>query len=353
MSNQNVNRVSPTQNYRVVQWGAGNVGSRAMRAVIEHPDMTLVGCKEMGEKVGRDAGDLCRLSPIGIIATDSIDEVISLKPDCVLYMQQGTNFDDVCKLLASGANIVTTCVGFNFPGWLDPAVREQVEEACRRGGTSIHGTGSSPGFITEAVPIVLTSIMRRLDCLTIDEFADLSWYEHPVMVFDVMNYGKPVAEMEEIWLIDRREHFGPTISLIAEALGLPLDSVEVSGESAAARNKTHIAAGVIEAGTVGAHQITITGMRGGRPVVRFRANWYCTKDIDAPWNLGDTGWHVVAEGDPPLDVEIHFPVPREQLDDVTPGLTAYRPVNAIPYVCAAPPGIQTAVDLPQIIAKLG
>jgi 4-hydroxy-tetrahydrodipicolinate reductase len=342
-----------TQNYRVVQWGAGNVGARAMRAVIQHPDMTLVGLKEMGEKVGRDAGELCGVGPIGIIATESIDEVIALKPDCVLYMQQGTNFDDVCKLLASGANIVTTCVGFNYPGWLDPAVREQVEEACRRGGTSIHGTGSSPGFITEAVPIVLTSIMRRLDCLTIDEFADLSWYEHPVMVFDVMNYGKPVAEMEEIWLIDRREHFGPTISLIAEALGLPLDSVEVSGQSAAARNKTHIAAGVIEAGTVGAHQITITGMRGGRPVVRFRANWYCTKDIDASWNLGDTGWHVVAEGDPPLDVEIHFPVPREQLDDVTPGLTAYRPVNAIPYVCAAPPGIQTAVDLPQIIAKLG
>lgn len=353
MSNQNVNRVSPTQNYRVVQWGAGNVGSRAMRAVIEHPDMTLVGCKEMGEKVGRDAGDLCGLSPIGIIATDSIDEVISLKPDCVLYMQQGTNFDDVCKLLASGANIVTTCVGFNFPGWLDSAGREQVEEACRRGGTSIHGTGSSPGFITEAVPIVLTSIMRRLDCLTIDEFADLSWYEHPVMVFDVMNYGKPVTEMEEIWLIDRREHFGPTISVLAEALGLPFDTVEVSGQSAAARNKTHIAAGTIEAGTVGAHQITITGMRGGSPLIRFRANWYCTKDIDAPWNLGDTGWHVLAEGDPPLDVEIHFPVPREQLDDVTPGLTAYRPVNAIPYVCAAPPGIQTIADLPQIIAKLG
>ena len=191
MSNRNVNQDSPTQNYRVVQWGAGNVGSRAMRAVIEHPNMTLVGLKEIGEKVGRDAGELCGLGPIGIIATDSIDEVIALKPDCVLYMQQGTNFDDICKLLASGANIVTTVHYFNNPAWLDPAVRERVEEACRRGGTSIHGSGSSPGFITEAVPFVLTSIMRRLDCLTINEFADMSQYPHPFMLFDIMSYGTP------------------------------------------------------------------------------------------------------------------------------------------------------------------
>ena len=83
MSKQNVNQVSSTQNYRVVQWGAGNVGSRAMRAIIEHPNMTLVGLKEFGEKVGRDAGELCGLGPIGIIATDSIDEVVALTASCI------------------------------------------------------------------------------------------------------------------------------------------------------------------------------------------------------------------------------------------------------------------------------
>jgi 4-hydroxy-tetrahydrodipicolinate reductase len=33
--------------------------------------------------------------------------------------------------------------------------------------------------------------------------------------------------------------------------------------------------------------------------------------------------------------------------------TANRPVNAVSYVCEAPPGFQTAIDLPQIMAKLG
>jgi len=353
MSKKKVTQVSPTKKYRVVQWGAGNVGTRAMRAVIKHPDMTLVGLKEIGEKVGRDAGELCGLGTIGVIATDDIDEIIALKPDCVLYMQQGCNFDDVCKLLASGANIVTTCLVFHNPAWLDPAVRKRVEAACRRGGTSIHCSGSSPGFITEAVPIVLTSVSRRLDCLMINEFANLSTYPHPVMVFDVMGFGKPLAEMQEIWLTAIREHFAPSLSLIAEAVGLPFDDIEVRGQSAVARNKTHVAAGVIEAGTMAAHQVTVSGMRGGRLLIRFQATWYCTKDIDASWDLRASGWHVLMEGDPPLDVSIHFPIPIEQYEEISPGYTAYRPVNAIPYVCAAAPGIRTAVDLPQIIAKLG
>lgn len=69
-------------------------------------------------------------------------------------------------------------------------MRERVEAACAEGGTSIHSTGSSPGFITEAVPLVLTSIQRRLDRLTIDEFADLSQRDSPGLLFDVMGFGR-------------------------------------------------------------------------------------------------------------------------------------------------------------------
>ena len=351
MSQQNFNRVSPTKNYRVVQWGAGNVGTRAMRAVINHPNMTLVGLKEFGEKVGKDAGELCGVGPIGVSATDDIDEIIALKPDCVVYMQQGCNFDDVCKLLASGANIVTSRWDFSNPACLDPAIRERVEEACRRGGSSTYCSGSSPGFITEVIPFALLYVMRRLDSLTINEFADMSQYPHPVMLFDVMGYGLPPDDFPEF-----KDHvmgsFRPSLSLLADAILMPLDSFEVSEEVATARNKTQIVAGVIEAGTIAARRITVTGMRDGRPLLRFRPTWYVTTDIDASWDLGNSGWHLEVEGDPPFDVNIHFPIPAEQYEEISPGYTAYGPVNAIPYVCAAPPGIRTTVDLPHIIPNL-
>jgi 2,4-diaminopentanoate dehydrogenase len=68
--------------------------------------------------------------------------------------------------------------------------------------------------------------------------------------------------------------------------------------------------------------------------------------------LHDSGWHVVMEGDAPLDVSIRFPVPDEDYPAMTPGLTAHRPVNAVPYVVAATPGIRTSAELPQIIANI-
>ena len=82
---------------RVVQWATGNVGSRAMRRVLEHPKLELVGVHvHSTEKEGRDAGDLCGLPPVGIKATRSLDEIIALKPDCVLYMQESYDLEDVC-----------------------------------------------------------------------------------------------------------------------------------------------------------------------------------------------------------------------------------------------------------------
>jgi 4-hydroxy-tetrahydrodipicolinate reductase len=339
---------------RVVQWATGNIGTRSLQTVIEHPHMTLAGLYvHTDAKAGRDAGELCGLAPMGIKATRDIKEIIALEADCVLYMQQGCNLDDVCALLASGANIVTTRGEFHNPATLDSAVRERVEDACRSGDSSIHCTGSSPGFITEALPLVLTSLQRRLDCYRIGEFANLSSRNSPDMIFGVMGFGRPVnpaADEGRAYFL--REAFGPSLRLVADALGLPLDTIEAKGDVATARRTTPIAAGVLEASTVAAQRTTLTGMRNGKPLMTFTAHWFCTADIDADWNLRADGWHVVVEGDTPLEVSIGFPVPPERWAAVSPGLTAHRAVNAVPYVCAAAPGIRTTVDLPQIIADL-
>jgi len=340
--------------YRVVQWATGNIGKRALRAVVEHPGLRLVGLYVHSEaKAGRDAGELCGLGTTGVKATRDIDEILAVQADCVLYMQQGCNFDDLCRLLASGANVITTRSELNNPASLDPAVRERLEEACRDGNSSIHGTGISPGFITEAVPLVLTSIQRRLDSLRIHEFADVSSRDSPVMLFQIMGFGQPpMPRADEGRAKHLAQAFGPSLTLVAAALGLPLDAIEAKGEVATARQDIHIAAGVIKSGTVAAQRTTISGMRKGKVLMSFGANWYCSTDINAPWDLRRTGWHLEVEGDTPLDIEVRCPVPAEHWAAVSPNLTAHRPVNAIPYVCAAAPGIRTTVDLPQIIADL-
>ncbi|GAX56859.1 NAD(P)H-dependent amine dehydrogenase family protein [Streptomyces olivochromogenes] len=339
---------------RVVQWASGNIGSRALRAVLEHPDLTLAGLyAHTPDKAGRDAGELCGLGPTGVIATHDIDEIVALGADCVLYMPRACDMDEVCRLLASGANIVTTRGEFHRAASLDPAVRERVEAACESGKSSIHSTGSSPGFITEALPLALSSIQRRLDGLTIEEFADLSQRDSPGLLFDVMGFGKPPAEYDERRLSVVRDSFGPSLHMVADTLSIPLDSVEAEGEVATAPRPVHIAAGTLRPGTVAAQRITVSGLRGGRPLLRFRATWYCTTDLDRAWDVRATGWHVTVDGDAPLDIDLRFPVPLDRMAAMSPSYTANRAVNAVPVLCEASPGIRSTADLPHIVARLG
>lgn len=344
----------PLRRYRVAQWATGNIGTKAMRAVVEHPQLDLVGVYVYSEaKEGRDAGELCGLGPLGVRATRDIEEICAARPDCVLYMASRTDLDALCRLLASGANVVATRSEFHRPASLDPAVRERVEAACAAGGTSLHSTGSSPGFITEALPIVLTSIQRRLDLLAIDEFADVSSRPSPELLFGVMGFGRDPDVFDGRRWVHGAAAFGPSLGVLADALSLPLDAVESTGEVAVARRRVEIAAGVVEAGTVAAQRMVVTGVRASRPLFRFTAHWYVTTDLEPAWELRETGWRVRVDGDAPLDVSITFPVPAERYAATSPGYTAHRAVNAVPFVCDAPPGILTITDLPQVVARLG
>ena len=113
-----------------------------------------------------------------------------------------------------------------------------------------------------------------------------------------------------------------------------------------------VAAGHLEAGTIGAQRMQVRGIRNGRPLLTFSANWYLTPDVEPAWDLreqaGTFSSKATAAGH-----RHPLPGPPEEWAATSPGLTAHRPVNAIPYVCAAKPGIRSIVDLPQVVARLG
>jgi 2,4-diaminopentanoate dehydrogenase len=344
-----------TDRYRVVQWATGNIGLRSLRAVIEHPQLDLVGLYVYSEaKAGQDAGSLCGLEPVGVAATSDVEQIIGLEPDCVLYMGDRADVDVLCRLLESGANVVATRSEFHRPESLDPAVRDRLEAACAAGGSSLFSTGSSPGFITEALPLALLSLQRRLDHLLIEEFADMSSRNSPDLIFHLMGFGRDPGSFDPRGVeAHGGASFAGSLSSVADALSLPLDDVVATGSVAIARRSIEVAAGKIEAGTIGAQRLEVTGRRGGQPLLTFSANWYLTTDVEPAWDLRETGWHVLVEGDTPLDVDIRFPVPPEAWAATSPGLTAHRPVNAVPFVCAAAPGLRTSIELPQIIPVLG
>ncbi|MET0365062.1 MAG: dihydrodipicolinate reductase [Sphingobium sp.] len=339
---------------RVVQWATGTVGSAAMRAVIAHPDMELVGVKVYSDaKTGKDAGEICGVPATGVTAVRDIAAILALKPDCVLYMPESTDIDDVCALLEHGINIASTRAEFFHPGSMSPDIRARIDAACIKGQSSLHTSGSSPGFITEALPIVLLSLSRRLDLLTIDEFANCIDGCSEEMLVGIMGFGESADSFTRREFPERDQVFGHSLTALAESLGITLERFEVTSEVAVAKEPTKLHKSTIAAGSVAGQRMVATGYRNGEPVMRFRCNWFVTPNLEPGWDLRADGWRVTVEGDTPIDISIGFPIPIAERQFTLPNLTAHRPVNAIPYVCAARPGILTTADLPQVIAHLG
>jgi 4-hydroxy-tetrahydrodipicolinate reductase len=353
--------------FRVVQWATGNTGRRALREVIRDPSLDLAGVLVYDpEKDGVDAGELCGEGPAGVLATTDRGAVLKLEADCCVYMPRATGrgqtraglteselVDDVVALLGTGTNIVTTCTDLFARGArLSDQNRARVVEACETGNSSVWASGSDPGFITETVPLALLSVQRRVDLIEIEEFGDLSRRPSRHMVMEQMRFGKPLSEFDP----DRRKNhlFGeyqPALTALAEFAGLTIDEWAAEGGVAAARQDLTIVSGEIKAGTAAAQRIIINGRCGGVDLVRFTQYGFVAMDVEPDWGLQPTGWRVRIHGDAPFDVSMPFPVPLDDLASYVPAFNANGAVNAIPYVCAAPPGVLTTGDLPHILRR--
>ena len=354
MSVQTLALPEPGRRYRVAQWATGRIGASSLAELIRSPEFELVGVYvHSADKAGRDAGELAGLPATGVSATNDLAEIIALKPDCVVANMEGPNVDDVCRLLAAGINVATSRVDYLDPDTMDPQVRARIEEACRSGGASIHATGASPGFSSEALPLVAASMSRRFDTMTIDEYADIP-ASCPDFQCQAMGFGRPQGNDFDPHLLAHIAHgFQQSVNVIARGLGVTLDGFDVSGETAGANQRFLLPEGMpIEAGTVTAQRITVSGRANGKPLINYRLNWYCSTDVDKDWDLRRSGWRLLIEGETPVDINVTFPVSGADLSPAMAALTAYRVINAVPFVVAADPGIRTTVDLPTIVPQL-
>jgi len=333
----------------VVQWATGNIGLRTLREVIRHPSLELIGALTYdAAKEGVDAGELCGEASTGIKLTTNRAEIHALKADCVLYMPRIVDIDDLVAFAEVGTNIVSICMEiYDGALGLNEQDRARLADACERGGASVYGTGSSPGFITDIFPFALLSLQRRVDSYEIEESGNMSERDSPAMLFEQIGFGKPMDP--DAYPAPRLTSAPTAFASIARAAGWEIDQWTTVTEFAAARHDTKVLAGEIKAGTVGARRLVITGHAGGVERVRFAQIMYLTKELDPAWDIAPTGWRVRVRGDASLDVGLKFPVALDELAEYTPALTANPPVNAVPFVCAARPGILRTADLPPLV----
>ncbi|MFA6576752.1 MAG: diacylglycerol kinase, partial [Nocardioides sp.] len=71
---------------RVVVWGTGVVGTMVIAEIVKSPAFELVGVGVSNpDKVGKDAGEICGIAPTGVLATDSVDDLVALRPDALVH----------------------------------------------------------------------------------------------------------------------------------------------------------------------------------------------------------------------------------------------------------------------------
>jgi hypothetical protein len=346
----------------VIQWATGAQGVESIRTIIDRSDLELVGgWVHSPDKEGADLGVLAGRDPIGVTATRDIPTLLDLDADCVTYMPRNTSLDDVCAILASGKNVVTTAFLF-YPKALPPDDLERLLDACERGGSSIHGTGLNPGNLSGVLPLALSGMTRRIERITLQERADWSFYESTNITFDNMRFGSPPEDVNEEssdFLRFNSGIFKEEVQLVADALGAGIDELTTEVDLVLAERDHDIFGTTLVAGTVAGQRWHWRGQRQGRTLVEIDALWTVGGEYPSHWPAPADGWTLTIEGEPSLQAHVLSlasftrDVPITEHVRAASVATAMQAINAIPSLCQAAPGIRTMADLPLIRSGIG
>jgi len=338
---------------RVAQWTTGNVAAEAVKAVLTRPDLALVGAYAYSpDKVGVDVGQLCNLGrDLGIYATNDVDALLQLEPDCIIYTPLHFDVVEVQRILRAGVNVVTSAeflTGINLSG----SDRAAIEAAARDGDATIFGSGMNPGF-AQMVAAISSGISTNVRKASMTESVDVSQFIGDAN-FQSVGWGRPQGDPGHADDVRRG-----AVDVFARMMRIDLDEILCDVEFAYATEDV-VADGVsIPAGHVGGMNVKWYGNVDGAEVLAVNQRWVATQSLEPAWTV-EHGYRIEILGDPNVYVKVDMVPTAEDLADLTPErmrgiglrITAAPLVNAIPAVCAATAGIATYAELPAISARL-
>ncbi len=345
---------------RVVQFSTGNVGQHSLRALIGRPDVELVGVHAAGpEKIGRDAAELCGLAdPTGVIATDDIDALISLKPDCVVYTALGETrpmeaLEQMSRFLSAGINVVgTSMVWLVTPRQADDWLRGPLEEACAAGNSSLYVNGIDPGYSGDTAVLAALSLATRAESVTVAEVFDYGNYDDYEYTGTAMGFGSKPGDDPAMAFLPGviTTMFGGLVRNIAAHLCVDLDDVTERFEPWYTDQRIECKMMTVEPGGLAGVRFAAEGFRAGSPVITVEHTTRLTPAAAPNWEYppdGHSGVHkVIIEGEPRVEINTLLSHPVLDVTEAGCVSTAARVVNVIDWVCRAPAGLISMEEIP-------
>ncbi len=335
--------------YKVIQWATGSMGKSCLRATIDHPDLDLSGLLVYGEsKAGKDAGDIARRDPTGVIATRNIDEILEIDADVVIHSPRlqppySHHNKDICRLLASGKNVISIN-GHTFPQYWGAEYMEEINEACTKGKTTLFGTGLNPGFVNEKIVAIATGICTSIDNIQVTEVFETHMVPDHNYVFNVLGFGSDLDALDPnalSWAPAEMMNgmYYESVALLVKQLGLKLDRVETDHVMLPASKDLKIAAGEIKQGTAAATNWRWHGIVDGKRFFTLSIFWIMEDALLEDKNYNH--WNVKIRGLPGIDISMNLVEPKNTgyKTRAEQYAVAGSVINSIPSVCAADPGV--------------
>lgn len=347
---------------RIAVWSTGGVGVNAIDAIRRRPDLELVGVwVHAPEKVGRDAGELAGVEPMGVTATNDAEALMALAPDCVVYAASGPQRDAAAvpvyvRLLRAGINVVSTSsTSLVYPPSYVPEGRSQLEDAAAAGNASFYASGVFPGFASDQLALLMTTQSKKIRTVKVTEVALNDHYPVADVMMDGMGFGRPL-EFEPILRTPGfiEMAWKAPIHLIAAGLGVEVEEVRGSLDRRLTSRDIQVAFGTIPAGTCGAVCTRAVGVVKGRDAIVVQHIIRMARDVAPDWltSESDATYRVDIEGDPDIHCEMTLGAAKGHgAGHAAMASTAMRVVNAIPFVVDAPAGLLSSLDIPTTLPR--
>jgi hypothetical protein len=349
--------------YRVVVCGTGRMGQVAISTVAARSDFELVGARlYSAEKHGVDAGELAGIDALGVTATSDGEEALRVEADCILHLARDFGrydaVEEIVPLLLAGRNVITVHA-FQFEHAMaatscPPDTIERIQEACADGGATFHATGIHPEMIAARMVGTLTGLSTDIVSIKFSENWDVR--DRDARTLSVMGYGRPPEELEanSKAIAQFADNYGlQSLYGLSRLLGVELVRVEHEHDFAAAPVDLSFRDMSVPAGSVARLTRRNLGYASADATTAFvtaEVNWMVGRSEMVPAGMNpDHHYFASIEGTPSpsmgIDIRASNANGQRLMDPDDPSsdpgywATIATVLQAVPRVCAAPPGI--------------
>lgn len=163
----------------IAQYGVGPIGAEIARLLFTKRWAKLVAAVDVDPaKIGRDLGDVIGL---GRNAGIAIEAALTRKVDVICHATASSLREvepQIRRFLESGFHVVSTCEELAYP--LDLELRESLQKLARANNVTLIGTGASPGFVLDKLPLTLSAVCQELNAIEVVRIVDLAAHREPL-----------------------------------------------------------------------------------------------------------------------------------------------------------------------------